>query len=139
MNNSFVVPSYIKIQHIEDGRFIVFYSDGSQLSYKIEDTKHIKWIKPEGFSLEQIRLISEHPINEDDMEVIKYASYRLIADMPLIDDDGSNPEPDSIYCKKSTEDFDNLLFQIPKEHTIPCWLLTAHGVGILDFNELTEV
>jgi hypothetical protein len=97
--NTFTIPCNFKVQHIEDGQFVVFFADGTQLSYQIENTSKVKWIEPEAFSLEQVLLSSKEPINADDIDIIKYASYRLIADTPLIDDDGSNPEPDCLYCK----------------------------------------
>jgi len=90
--NTFTIPCNFKVQHIEDGQFVVFFADGTQLSYQIENTSKVKWIEPEAFSLEQVLLSSKEPINADDIDIIKYASYRLIADTPLIDDDGSNPD-----------------------------------------------
>lgn len=136
--NTFTIPCNFKVQHIEDGQFVVFFADGTQLSYQIENTSKVKWIEPEAFSLEQVLLISKEPINADDIDIIKYASYRLIADTPLIDD-GSNPEPDCLYCKKSSDTLNSLILQVTEAHTLPCWLLTSNGVHILDINELTEV
>jgi len=137
--NTFTIPCNFKVQHIEDGQFVVFFADGTQLSYQIENTSKVKWIEPEAFSLEQVRLSSKEPINADDIDIIKYASYRLIADTPLIDDDGINPEPDCLYCKKSSDTLNSLILQVTEAHTLPCWLLTSNGVHILDINELTEV
>ena len=64
--------------------------------------------------------------------------YALIADTPLIDDDASNPEPNSLYCLKSSISTMQNIFQISNNEYIPCWLLTGNNVHILDYCELTE-
>ena len=58
MNNTFTIPCNFKVQHIEDGQFVVFFADGTQLSYQIENASKVKWIEPEAFSLEQVLVLS---------------------------------------------------------------------------------
>lgn len=138
MNNPFTIPCNFKIQYMNTGRFNVTYADGSKVEVMVEQFEKIQWVQPELFSLDQVSLISEQLIPNDDVNCIKYATYRLIADTPLIDDDASNPEPNSLYCLKSSISTMQNIFQISNNEYIPCWLLTGNNVHILDYCELTE-